>query len=345
MKQKEKAMKNQEILFTSPGIAELQEYSVPVPQAGEVVVRTVRSTISAGTERALVSGDPNVNTLGRNIPFPRQSGYSSSGVVVAVGEGVNTVSIGDRVAVYWGRHARYQCVPVCHVVPLPESISFSTAALAHIACFPLAAMRKCRLEIGESALVMGLGVLGLLAVKILRAAGATPIVAADPVPEKRALALQYGADFALDPLSPDFATRVKELTAGGIHVAIEVTGVGPALDTALDCMRPFGRVSLLGCTRDKNFTIDYYRKVHAPGITLVGAHTNARPNTDSSAGLWTTGDDLAAILRLVDTGRLSLDEMIEEVHSPVAAPELYAKLTRQKFFPLVQFDWDELGEN
>ena len=84
MKQKEKAMKNQEILFTSPGIAELQEYSVPVPQAGEVVVRTVRSTISAGTERALVSGDPNVNTLGRNIPFPRQSGYSSSGVVVAV---------------------------------------------------------------------------------------------------------------------------------------------------------------------------------------------------------------------------------------------------------------------
>jgi hypothetical protein len=77
----------------------------------------------------------------------------------------------------------------------------------------------------------------------------------------------------------------------------------------------------------------------------VGAHTNARPNTDSSAGLWTTGDDLAAILRLVDTGRLSLDEMIEEVHSPAAAPELYAKLTRQKFFPLIQFDWDALGDD
>ena len=57
------------------------------------------------------------------------------------------------------------------------------------------------------------------------------------------------------------------------------------------------------------------------------------------------GDDLAAILRLVDTGRLSLDEMIEEIHSPVAAPELYAKLTRQKFFPLVQFDWDALGDD
>ena len=338
-------MKNQEIFFTAPGIAELQEHPVPVPAAGEVVVRTVRSTISAGTERALVSGDPNVNTLGRNIPFPRQSGYSSSGVVVAVGNGVSTVSIGDRVAVYWGRHARYQCVPACHVVPLPESISFSTAALAHIACFPLAAIRKCRLEIGESALVMGLGVLGLLAVKELRAAGAVPIVAADPVPEKRALALEYGADHALDPLSSDFATRVKELTAGGIHVAIEVTGVGQALDTALDCMRPFGRVALLGCTRDKNFTIDYYRKVHGPGVTLVGAHTNARPATDSSAGLWTVGDDLAAILRLIDAGRLSLDEMIEEVHSPAKASEVYARLTAQKFFPLVQFDWNALGED
>ena len=338
-------MKNQEIFFTSPGIAELQEHPVPVPAAGEVVVRTVRSTISAGTERALVSGDPNVNSLGHEVPFPRQSGYSSSGVVVAVGEGVNDRSVGQRVAVYWGRHARYQCVPACHAVPLYDSVSFSTAALAHIACFPLAAMRKCRLELGESALVMGLGVLGLIAVKVLRAAGAVPIIAADPIPEKRALAIKYGADFALDPLAPDFAARVKELTNGGIHVAIEVTGVGQALDTTLDCMRPFGRVSLLGCTRDKNFTIDYYRKVHGPGITLVGAHTNARPGTDSSAGLWTVGDDLAAILRLVDAGRLSLDEMIEEVHTPADAPALYATLTNQKFFPLIQFDWDALGDD
>ena len=190
---------------------------------------------------------------------------------------------------------------------------------------------------------MGLGVLGLLAIKELRAAGATPIIAADPIPEKRAIALRYGADFALDPMSSDFAARVKELSAGGIHVAIEVTGVGQALDTALDCMRTFGRISLLGCTRDKNFTIDYYRKVHAPGITLVGAHTNARPTTESFAGWWTTGDDLAAILRLVDTGRLTLDEMIEEVYSPVESPAVYAKLTNRKFFPLVQFHWDALG--
>ncbi len=338
-------MKNQEIFFTSPGVAELQEHPVPVPAAGEVVVRTVRSTVSAGTERALVSGDPNVNIFGREVPFPRQSGYSSSGIVVALGEGVTTLSVGQRVAVYWGRHARYQCVPACHAVPLPDDVSFSVAALAHVACFPLAAMRKCRLEIGESALVMGLGVLGLLAVKELRAAGAVPIVAADPIPEKRALALRYGADFALDPLSPDFSARVKELTGGGIHVAIEVTGVGQALDTTLDCMRPFGRVSLLGCTRDKNFTIDYYRKVHGPGITLVGAHTNARPTTDSSPGWWTTGDDLAAVLRLVDAKRLSLDQMIEEVHSPADAPEVYARLTHQKFFPLVQFDWDALRDD
>ena len=77
----------------------------------------------------------------------------------------------------------------------------------------------------------------------------------------------------------------------------------------------------------------------------MGAHTNARPANDSSAGLWTVGDDLAAVLRLVDAGRLSLDEMIEEVHSPADAPEVYARLTAQKFFPLVQFNWNALGED
>ncbi len=338
-------MKNQQILFTAPAIAELLDAPLPSPLAGQVLVRTEYSTVSAGTERALVSGNPNIGVYDEgSVVFPRQSGYSSSGVVVAVGEGVTSVCGGDRVAVFWGCHARYQLLDESRVVLLPDGVSMSVAALAHIACFPLAALRKCHLELGESVLVMGLGVLGMIGVREARAAGAHPIIAADPVPEKRKKALELGADYALDPLSPDFSATVKQLTRGGTHVALEITGIGAGLDGALDCMRKFGRVALLGCTRNKEFTIDYYRKVHGPGITLVGAHTNARPEEESYPGMWTVRDDLDCVLRLTEAGRLPLADLVEEVHAPTDAPSVYARLCTQKFFPLVQFDWNTLGE-
>ena len=338
-------MRNRQIVFTAPGTAELLERPLREPGPGEVLVKTHISSISSGTERANVSGDPNVSPVSKSdiAVFPRHAGYSSAGVVLAVGEGVTSVAPGDRAALYWSTHQSYNLMPENRVVKIEDdSISFSEAALLHIGCFPMAAIRKCRLELGESALVMGQGILGQLAVLLLRSAGAAPVIAADPNPEKRQRALDLGADFAVDPLAPDFAETVKRLTNGGAHVAIEVTGVGAGLDGALDCMRRFGRVALLGCTRHSDFSIDYYRKVHGPGITLVGAHTNARPDAESSHGLWTTRDDIAAQMRLISCGRLNIGQLVQETHSPEEAPEIYRRLCNEKSFPVVQFDWSEL---
>jgi hypothetical protein len=139
-----------------------------------------------------------------------------------------------------------------------------------------------------------------------------------------------------------YAYLESELTGGGANVAIEVTGNGPALDMVLDCMARFGRVALLGCTRDKNFTIDYYRKVHFPGITMVGAHTMARPDRESFSGYWTTRDDILAVKRLYQHGRICFSDMIQETHSPVECGEVYTRLANEKSFPLVQFDWRKL---
>ena len=107
-------------------------------------------------------------------------------------------------------------------------------------------------------------------------------------------------------------------------------------------MARFGRVALLGCTRNKDFTIDYYRKVHGPGITLVGAHTQARPQYESRDGWWTQKDDIATTLKLTEMGRIKLSDMIDEVHSPVEASEVYTRLANEKSFPMVQFDWRKL---
>ena len=336
-------MNNKKIVFTSPCVAELLDAKMPEIRADEVLVEIAVSTISSGTERANLVGDPNINsTKGPEVKFPRSAGYSTSGTVVAVGEDVTRLKVGDRVACSWTKHQKYCAVKESRAYLLPEGVDFPEAALVHIATFPMAAIRKCRVEMGESAIVMGLGVLGLIAVELLRAAGAVPVIAVDPVESKRRQALELGADYALDPFAPDFAKTVKELTGGGAKAAIEVTGKGQGLDMVLDCMARFGRVALLGCTRNSDFSIDYYRKVHGPGITLVGAHTDARPKHESSNGYWTEWDDATSILRLLAGKRLDFACLVQETHTPTEAPEVYTRLANEPAFPIVQFDWRSL---
>ena len=335
-------METKSIVFTAPGIAQVLDIPLPELKENQVQVKLAFSTLSSGTERANLLGDPNLSVTGGSPTFPITKGYSCAGVIVAVGSEVSGLAIGDRVAVSWSKYCRILNIAAKHVRKLPDQVSFRDASMFHIASFPLGAIRKCRLELGESAIVMGMGILGLVAIPLLKAAGAAPIVAVDPVPEKREKALAAGADYALDPYEENFAQQVKMLTGGGANVGIEVTGVGAGLDGILDCMAPFGRVALLGCTRNKDFTIDYYKKVHGPGITLIGAHTLARPKQESHGGWWTEHDDVQALIRLTQMGRIKLSELVDETNSPEAAPAVFARLAKDKAFPVVQFDWSEL---
>ena len=348
-------MMNPNIVFTSAGVAELIDRPMPDPKSGEVLVRVVRSCISSGTERANLIGVPDggVGIFGTatTTTWPRQCGYSTSGVVEKLGEGVTGLKVGDRVAMSWTLHSAHVCVPAGNAYRIPDGVSFEQAALTHISTFPMAAVRKCRLEIGEGAIVMGQGILGQLAVLILKAAGATPVIAADPVAEKRTRALALGADFALDPTAADFAVQAKSLCPSeyrkifgrvemsGPKVGIEVTGVGAALNGVLDVIAPFGRIALLGCTRDSDFTVDSYHKVHGRGVTLVGAHTACRNSDESAPGWWTQRDDALAFLRLLALGRISLAGFVDEVHKISACGDVYARLARGGAFPVVQFDW------
>lgn len=335
-------MKCNQIVFTEKNKAELLTVDTKEPAANEVMVETMVSTISCGTERANITGNPNVNANGASeVVFPRTSGYNSTGIVVKKGADVKSVDIGDRVVVFWGQHKSYNTVPEKNVVKIEDdNISFETGALSFISTFPMAAIRKTRLEMGESAIVMGLGILGMIGIKLLCAAGAVPIIAADPNPKRREIALQNGADYAFDPLCDGFAEEVKKVTNGGVNVAIEVTGVGAGLNEALDCMAKFGRVALLGCTRNSDFTVDYYKKIHAPGITVIGAHTIARPEKESHPGWFTHRDDIKATLKLCSGGRINLESLIEETHSPKECQDVYNRLIFDKDFPVVvQFDW------
>ena len=105
-------MKCKQIVFTEKNKAELLTVDVNEPAANEVMVETMVSTISCGTERANITGDPNINAFGASgVMFPRTSGYNSAGIVVKKGADVKNIDIGDRVVVYWGQHKKYNVVP------------------------------------------------------------------------------------------------------------------------------------------------------------------------------------------------------------------------------------------
>lgn len=335
-------MQTKQIVFTAPCVAELLDVECLSPRENEVTVSLEYSAISSGTEKANFIGDRNGINVAEDeeAVFPRTVGYSAAGIVSEVGSNITDIKIGDKVVVYWGSHKKDITVNGNNVIKVPNGVSTKEASMAYISIFSLAAIRKTKLEIGESAMVMGLGILGIFAVQELKAAGAYPVIAVDPVKERREFALEMGADYALDPTDDNFVKDVIALTDGGVNVCIEVTGLGIGLIQALDCMKQMGRVALLGCTRSSHFEIDYYGKVHGRGISLIGAHTMARPGTDSSAGLWTAEDDLKTVLRLIKGKRLNFKDMICEIHSPKEANEIYNRLANEKNFPIgVLFDW------
>lgn len=336
-------MNNKQIIFTAPKIAELLDAPIADQlQPKQVRVRTVYTVISAGTERANLIGE--VNISGKiedcNDRFPRKLGYCGVGEVVDIGSDVTSVKVGDRVVIYFGKHSQYNTLPETNVFPIRSDVSYLDAALMVIACFPAEGVRKARLEYGESAMVVGLGILGLIGCKLAQLAGAVPVIAVDPNPERRALAMKYGADHALDPTAPDFLETVKSLTGGkGVNVVVEASGNSKALKNALHACAPMARVTLLGCTRTPD-TYDLYHDVHYPGISMIGAHNFARPKVESHPGNWTAADDVDAMLRLIAYGRMDLKPLIAEIHSPAEAPEVFARLADDPNFPIgVAFDW------
>ena len=155
-------MKTKQILFTAPGITELMERELPELKPHEVLAKTEYSVVSGGTERANLIGMPNA---GSNH-FPKALGYCSIGRVVEIGEKVTGVQPGDRLLVYHGKHAAYNIRDEEEITKVvDDSINSLDAAFVIIASMGLGGVRKLELELGESAMVMGLGLLGMFSVQ------------------------------------------------------------------------------------------------------------------------------------------------------------------------------------
>lgn len=330
-------MKRKQIIFIGIGKAQLSETEVPEIQADEALVRMEYTVVSSGTERACLMGMNNTPRA-----FPMSLGYCGVGCVEKAGKNLKSIKENDRVLVYHGNHANYNIRREDEITKVEdENISSLDAAFVIIASMGLGGVRKLEIEIGESAMVMGQGLLGIFATQFCRLSGANPVLAADLNEERRRLAVNLGADYAFDPSCRDFVQKVMSVTKGkGVNGCVEVTGVSKAMVQSLECASWMGRISLLGCTRVSDCAVDYYRQVHRQGVKLIGAHNFVRPKFESYPHCWTHHDDCRAILDMIASKRIQVKPIISRVVSPTEAPRIYNELCYDKNFPLgTVFDW------
>lgn len=311
----------------------------------QVLVKADYSIISAGTELANYHALPNTSIEGHPCTYPRHPGYSGSGHVVAVGPEASALKVGDRVAVVWSGHKNYFLQDEkFNLYKLPEAVDLKSAAFTHVASFPLLGVRKLQIQLGEAVMVAGLGLLGLIAVQAAKLSGAYPVLACDFSPERRELALQLGADHALDPRDADFIEKVRTLTDGrGPAATVEVTGTLPGLQQALEYTAFMGRIVILGCTRISDQPINVYRYIHGKGLHIIGSHDRSRPRAESHQGAWTAQDDYRTFFKLISAGAMKVLPLIHSVVSPRDAASVYREIGFSKDPVLgVLFDWQDL---
>jgi 2-desacetyl-2-hydroxyethyl bacteriochlorophyllide A dehydrogenase len=328
------------IVFESVGKAVLKPFEVPSPRPGEVLLANEYTVVSAGTERANLMNLP--NTSGG---FPYYPGYSGVGRVTAVGEGVENARVGDRALANSSGHRSHAIQRAADLIVVRDDCLESLdVAFVVIGAMGLQGVRKLQLQFGESAMVIGLGILGMFATQVAALSGAMPVIVSDLDAKRRALALSLGADHAVSPDEEHLPQRIRELTHGkGPSAIVEVTGVAAALQQALLCVARQGRISLLGCTRISDANIDFYKYVHHTGVSLIGAHTFVRPAVDSYPGYWTARDDHHALLAFLAAGKLKVRPIISEVVSPERAPAVYRQLAEEQHPPLgIVFDWRQI---
>ncbi|MBI3998533.1 MAG: L-threonine 3-dehydrogenase [Armatimonadetes bacterium] len=298
---------------TAPGPGfELVELPVPTPGPAEVLVRVAAGGI-CGTDLHIYRWDPWARS---RIRPPRVIGHEFTGTVVAVGDGVTEIAVGERiageshVACGWcsrcrhgeahicerlvmiggdldGAFADYVAIPARNAWRLGADIPTEIAAIMD----PLGNAVHTALAtdiVARTVAVIGCGPIGLMAIPVCRMAGAALVVASDISPGRLALARQMGADVVLDARTDNVPERIRALTDGqGVDVVLEMSGHQAALRDGLRAVRNGGWVGLLGLPA-ASVELDLANDVILKAVRLEGIFGRR---------LWQTWEQMTALLR------------------------------------------------
>ncbi len=317
-------------VFEREGVLTLKEVAKPEIQKADDIIGKIEVCSICGTDVHMTNVPPGYPATEGTI-----LGHELVAEVVETGAGATGFKAGDRFVVnpneycgtcrYCKKNLPNECEHVkamgidvdggfAEYVRVSEKMAFKIPAdmPARIAAFaePLAcvinAIRKIRVHPSESVVVIGAGPIGLLFIQLMKASGASPIIAIEPNEKRRAYAIKCGADEVIDPRQEEAAVRVEELTGIGADYAIDV--VGSQIMTAVNCIRKGGRVLLFGNNAAAK------PEVVQSQITYKEAQV---------LGTWLANASLDQAVKMLDGDILDLDFLVthilplEEIHEAI----------------------------
>jgi predicted dehydrogenase/threonine dehydrogenase-like Zn-dependent dehydrogenase len=349
----------------------------PITKASHVLIANVFSVISAGTEKMAMElakktllgkamerpdqvrrvlekwrNEGFFNTLAQvreKLDEPMTMGYSSSGVVLACGAGVQEFKPGDRVASN-GFHAGVVCVPRRLCAQIPENVSFEQAAFTVLGAIALQGVRLAKLELGDTAFVIGLGLIGQLTVALLKTQGCH-VIGTDLDASKCELALRMGADYAKpETKAEDILRLTRGLGADAVLITASTKSDKP-VELAGETIRKKGRVIAVGAVGLNLPRRPYYFKEaefvvscsYGPGRYDVEYEERGHDYPPAYVR-WTEQRNMQAFLEFMASGRFDISPLIShkfKIENAVAAYELIEKGSEPYLGILLDYNGDK----
>jgi 2-desacetyl-2-hydroxyethyl bacteriochlorophyllide A dehydrogenase len=242
------------LFFVEPYTVEIRESKLEQPGAGKVLVQTVASAISPGTEMLLYRGqmplgmavDETIDALGGEFQYPLKYGYAAVGRVVALGSGV-PADWQDRLVFAFNPHESHFIANPAHLLPVPPEIAAETAVFLPNMETAVSFLMDGQPMIGEQVAVFGQGIVGLLTTALLAQLPLASLVTLDRYPLRREWSRRLGAGAAVDPLADDGLAGIKSALQGerpysGADLTFELSGNPAALDQAIEVTGYNGRI-------------------------------------------------------------------------------------------------------
>ena len=272
-------MRTEAIVFAAPSAVEVRAVDLPAPEPDEVLIRTVYSGVSQGTERWMLLGRYNHMADDASATYPCFPGYQAAGVVEAIGGAVADLKPGDRVIAAGTRFAEGPPISpgrashCAHLVARRPDVARlgPDADLAGAALFVMAAVgrhgtRLANVRAGERVLVIGQGMIGQMSAQAARMRGAR-VIATDLVADRVARSAKFSADRAALVSGDELMALVREEAPDGMDVVVDTTGNSRMFDTCLALIRREGRLLLQGYYPDP-IVVDFHR-AHLQRVTVV----------------------------------------------------------------------------